>query len=332
MTNVARAVAVGATASLMAAAACEIAFPVHEVPAGASLDADGGAVDASIETGPDASNFVDAGPEASAPDGCDPTGTFGAPNLLVFTSFPHDTYAPHLTPDERQVYFEAWRDASSSDLFVARRAGATGPFDRPVELDNLNTSDEEANPMVSADGRYIFYTSNWFAGGAQGEDIFMARREVLDASFSDAHSLSVNSSASDYEPFLRADELFFASDRSGEVRIYHATFVDGVAGPPTNLLEVAPDHEGAPVASADGLTLYIRSRRDGGQGDQDIWVATRANLTAPFSVFTNVMELNSPAHDAPGWLSPDNCRLYFSSTRPGGPSNTNVYVAERQRK
>src|SRR5262249_17788150 len=118
MANVTRALAAGAIASLCAAAACEVAFPVHE------LDADGGAVDASADA--DAQQRG-----ASVPDGCDPTATFGAPSLLVFANFPYAVYSPHLSPDERNVYFQSVRDQTTNDLFVARRGGASGPFDTP---------------------------------------------------------------------------------------------------------------------------------------------------------------------------------------------------------
>jgi hypothetical protein len=54
--------------------------------------------------------------------------------------------------------------------------------------------------------------------------------------------------------------------------------------------------------------------------------ASRASRTASFSAPVNVEELNTANEDLPGWLSPDLCRLYFTSN---GGSGRKIFVAAR---
>jgi hypothetical protein len=64
------------------------------------------------------------------------------------------------------------------------------------------------------------------------------------------------------------------------------------------------------------------------KGGRDIWMARRSSTTASYDPPVNVQELNTAADEYPSWLSPDNCRLYFSRS---GPTGDKIYVAERPR-
>ena len=80
--------------------------------------------------------------------------------------------------------------------------------------------------------------------------------------------------------------------------------------------------------SADRLTLYFSSRRSPSLGRSDIWSVTRASTTAPFGAPTQelLQGINSAEDDLVSWISPDNCRLYFSSFRGNG---NQLFVATR---
>jgi hypothetical protein len=65
----------------------------------------------------------------------------------------------------------------------------------------------------------------------------------------------------------------------------------------TNLVNTSA-HDGCPMESPDGLTLYIASNRAGTLGGFDIWVATRENTDAPWGAPENLgAPVNSPADD-----------------------------------
>jgi hypothetical protein len=87
-------------------------------------------------------------------------------------------------------------------------------------------------------------------------------------------------------------------------------------GPSTPVSAVnAPQADGCPIESPDGMSLYIASTRDG--GDNDIWVATRESRSATFGAPTMLPEpVNSAAQDfCPTPLPGD--ALLFVSTRGG---------------
>lgn len=75
----------------------------------------------------------------------------------------------------------------------------------------------------------------------------------------------------------------------------------------------------APELSPDGLSLYFASNRTGGFGATDIYVARRAGPDQPWGPAANLgAVVNTPGIDAPGHLSRDGHRLYFTSPGPSG--------------
>lgn len=81
-----------------------------------------------------------------------------------------------------------------------------------------------------------------------------------------------------------------------------------------------------PTLSADKLTVYLSSNRPGGKGGFDIWTSHRSTTSDGFPTPKPVPELNSSANEDVGWLSSDNCRIYFSSDVAG---TFDIYVATR---
>jgi hypothetical protein len=73
--------------------------------------------------------------------------------------------------------------------------------------------------------------------------------------------------------------------------------------------------EGTPALSADGLSLYFYSQRFGGTGDRDLYVATRASTSDPFTGVRELTTLNSSQREDRPWVSPDELTIYFVSHR-----------------
>lgn len=85
-----------------------------------------------------------------------------------------------------------------------------------------------------------------------------------------------------------------------------------------------------PELSPDGLSLYFSSNRPGGSGGPDLWVARRPAADAPWEAPVNLgPALNSPANDGAPHVSLDGHRLYFTSNRPGGSGDNDVWVSWR---
>jgi Tol biopolymer transport system component len=84
--------------------------------------------------------------------------------------------------------------------------------------------------------------------------------------------------------------------------------------------------EGGPDLSADGLTLYFTSDRD---GNSDLFVATRRTTADRFGAAESVgAAVNTPSFEAAPSISADGLSLYFESDRPGSRED-DIWVATR---
>jgi WD40-like Beta Propeller Repeat len=138
-------------------------------------------------------------------------------------------------------------------------------------------------------------------------------------------------SAQLWAPSLSSDGqlLAFSFDQDGTENIYFARRVAGEVFSPATDTELSlvntVANEGTSFLSFDGLSLYFYSIRDE-VGERDLYVARRPDATSPFADTELVAGVNSPQRDHFPWLSPDELRLYFTSSRSGG---THIWRAAR---
>jgi len=85
--------------------------------------------------------------------------------------------------------------------------------------------------------------------------------------------------------------------------------------------------------SDDGLCLLFSdspfSWRPGGRGNIDIWMSIRQATDEPFGPPINVSELNTGHHEFSPTLSVDGLTIFFSSNRPGGRGDMDLWMAIR---
>jgi serine/threonine protein kinase len=97
-------------------------------------------------------------------------------------------------------------------------------------------------------------------------------------------------------------------------------------GPPVN----SSADDGNFCVSADGLELYFASTRQSVYPDFDLYIMTRASVTAEWSGPANLgPTINSTAYDATPCISPDGLELFFGSDRPGGSGKPDLWVIKR---
>jgi len=153
----------------------------------------------------------------------------------------------------------------------------------------------------------------------------------------------VNSSVQDFGPCISTDglELYFSSRRSGGLGIYDLWVVtrettDDDWSMPVNLGSTVNSSsvDVGPNISADGLSLYFSSTRDGGiDGSEDIYVSTRITTEDPWGEPLNLGSIvNGPYADAEPSISGDGLSLYFHSMRDDGYGITDIYVTTRVSK
>jgi hypothetical protein len=163
--------------------------------------------------------------------------------------------------------------------------------------------------------------------------VYVATRTTLIAQFSGAAQVAnVSTGVESGQPFVLPDGsalyLFIGAD------IYRAPLgASGQFDAPVALSTLNTSAvEYFPTPTPDELTIYFASTRTDStaKGYFDIWMARRASRADDFGPPVNVQELNTALEEFPSWISPDNCRIYFSRST-SGTSGERIYVAERSK-
>ena len=262
---------------------------------------------------------------------------------------------PAISRDDLTLYFASNRagDEGGLDLYVTHRDSLIDPWQPPLNLGStINTSSNDFCPALSTDGRLLFFASNR-PGGCGGIDIYVSRRRDKSQDFGDRGwrppqnlGCAVNSDQDDFGPnYFEVNGvgmLYFNSNRdrgAGGQDIYaakratDAPFGMPLFDPPAPVFELnTASNDQQPSVARDGLEVIFTSDRPGGQGGFDLWVATRASTSDPWSAPQNPgAPVNSSAADQRPAISWDGTELYFGSTRPGGLGDQDLYVSTRSR-
>lgn len=202
---------------------------------------------------------------------------------------------------------------------------------------------EDTLQAISPDGLTIVFTS-FREGGFGGADLYQATRLSIADPFGPATNLGgdINTSGFDNFPSLSPDllTLYFASTRTGNFDLYQATRLTDEEpfgnvtslGPGVNSTAV----ERSPYVTPDGLSLYFSSNRSGGEGGEDIYVAVRDDLSAPFTGATNLGPgINGRTGEYGPSISSDGLFMFFSDFwrppfRPNGEGDSDLWVATRE--
>jgi hypothetical protein len=280
-----------------------------------------------VEAGTDV--IADVPPEAAVM--CDPTSLFTA-IVPVPGIAPGDSENPRLSQDELEIFFQVYV-SSTTEIVHATRASVTSSFGAASQLTAIDTAGDNWDQMLSADGVTLVFASDRVNGN---DALYRATRPSPSADFgapSVIPSLDDPSVERD-KPYVQGDNvaLWYMSTESGSGDIYVAPNSGGDYGNPQMVTELDTSiPEGFPVVNGDATVIYFYRGYEYDEADgataEDIWMATRPSASVPFSVPVPVSELNTKANDDPGWLSPDMCRLYFTSDHTG---TAMLYMASRQ--
>jgi hypothetical protein len=264
------------------------------------------------------------------PARCNPTAPFGTPMPVTeLNTTPSSEDCPKLTADERTIYFSSTRTGGMGgwDIWFATRAARDQPFGQAMLLGGaINTASMQRCPAVTADGLALY-------GDNFANDYNMAVSTRLSTSdpFGAMNAVAaLNIGTNDSDPHLLADRTMF---HSSDGDIYRATWNGSAFNTPVKVTGTnlgGADTEAAPVVSEDELTMYIQSARTGSAGGSyDIWRTTRATTVAAFGDPVNVTELNSSAIEVPGWISDDDCVIYFMRNVGTAATDYDLFYAVR---
>jgi Tol biopolymer transport system component len=254
--------------------------------------------------------------------------------------------ASSISVEGLELFFESDRSSGSGgwDLWVTTRETTDDDWDTPVNLGpTVNSPYREQTPSILADGLSLLFSSNRPGGSGISSDLWVATRATKDDSFGPPVNLEpmINSLAGEVCPNISTDgsTLYFAAflrpGGPGSWDIWQASVVPAAKftfgtganlGPTVN----SSASDTAPCISADGLELFFSSYRSGGYGGFDMYVATRATTEDAWGMPVNLgSAVNSSYADGCQSISADGLSLYFSSDRPGGSGNFDLWVTTR---
>ena len=270
--------------------------------------------------------------------------TFGTPVPVPNVNSASPDGSPNISADGRTLLFTSNTSNRPGgygdyDIRVTTRATVEDDWDAPVPLANVNSWADESCPSLSADGRFLFFSS--FLGtprpGGRGQnDIWVSTRASTFDPWGQPENLGppVNTWSSDVCPFIWGDGciLLFSSDRAGGSGTWDLWMTTrettneewDTPAPLENVNNNGP--ELFPTVSPNGLILLFQR---GYGGTTDLWMATRRTVDEPFGLPVKVpAPINYPGYDdCNPEFSAEDSTLYFCSNRPGGSGDYDLWQA-----
>lgn len=199
----------------------------------------------------------------------------------------------------------------------------------------LNTEYGEAIPRISSDGTTLYFKGVSRPGGFGGEDIWYSKKQTDGTWGTPQNFKDLNTENSEALYSISSDGnvaiLFgnYTGSFGGGDLFYSVKTNDGWTSPCN--LGGAINTKGWEAQAAlgpDGKTLFFCSSREGGSGDEDIYVTklTDKGWSKPTNL-GNVV--NSSGSELRPTMASDGKTLYFSSTGHFGFGGTDIFMSKR---
>ncbi len=271
-------------------------------------------------------------------------------NLGSSINSPYPEHGPILSADESVLIFTSGRPTTTGgnidkvdgqyfeDIYISHKTDSG--WSTPISIgDSINTSDHDASISLSADGqKLLLYKSEkeYFGLSTQG-NLYIS--ELKGIHWTKPVKLPSQICSKNWEPSasISSDEKFmiFSSNRPGGFGGLDLYIVkklpNGQWALPMNLGGVinSPCDEDAPFIHHDGKTLYFSSNGHKSMGGFDIFMSKFDLSTFSWSEPENIGYPISTAHDDMhfSWTA-DGKKIYFSTTRPEGFGDRDIYFSE----
>jgi Tol biopolymer transport system component len=215
-------------------------------------------------------------------------------------------------------------------------------FGEPTNMGpSINSPYSDFTGSFSSDGLEMYFDSNRSGGSWDTYDIYVSTRATTDDAWGTPMKLGppVNSSSVDAGAIISTDglSLYFTSlNRAGgygvlDIWLTTRESIDDDWGEPSNLgptINTSQDELDASI-SCDGRVLYF-CRKPPPDGPGDIYISTRPTTNDPWGEPVNLgPTVNSSSSDRSPCISPNGLVLLFSSNRPGGFGDRDLYMTRR---
>jgi hypothetical protein len=219
--------------------------------------------------------------------------------------------------------------AANKDLYVTTRPSLTGAWTTAVALTTLNGATTEESPRLSADDLTLYFGSHRSGAG----DIYQSTRSVVGGAWSIPVAVGGNVNTAVAEKWLSpcaGGDYLMVQDHTAAGTSFD--LVEGVLGgaAPTTVAELSSTaNDSSAFLSADCLTTYFASGRDGGTS---LYTAHRATVGGAWSTPTMVTDFQPAPKDneQDPWISTDGRTFVYASDRVDiGGANTDVFIVTR---
>ncbi|MCR9198990.1 MAG: SUMF1/EgtB/PvdO family nonheme iron enzyme [Planctomycetaceae bacterium] len=206
----------------------------------------------------------------------------------------------------------------------------------------INSGGKDDQATVSADGLVMIFSSYSLprASGHGDRDLWITRRSTLNGPWAKPRNLgpAINSPQKEMKPCYHqaSRTLIFASNRAGGLGgddlwfTRHSADFSTWSTPvnPGSSVNSAAD-EGRSTISTDGLRLYFCSSRNARTAGSNLWRVRRSDTREDWGAAEELTALNSPFKDSGPCLSSDGRTLLFTSDRPGGLGDRDLWLCTR---
>ncbi len=206
---------------------------------------------------------------------------------------------------------------------------------------NINSEGEELLPLLTPDGRTIYFSRAMYAeniGGVYaGLDTWMSRYDVTIKDWGKASNSRMNVNT-------KANNTIIGTNKKGDiVYLLNSTSAKSPKGiyvvkknveswSEPELIPIPGLHSesfmGAYV-SPDLDVIFLSMNAAGGKGEEDLFVTLKGS-TGEWSYPRNIgSSINTPGFEISPFLSADKNRLYFSSNGHGGLGDADIFYSDR---
>ena len=205
-----------------------------------------------------------------------------------------------------------------------------GPWGMPSALAELNSSNQETDPTMTADGLEIIFSSNRDGFFLR---LFIAKRASVTDPFGTPEPIGFQTAGDEVGADLSGDglELHFSRPRfAADLDIFRATRPDRNSsfGPPERVAALSSDRtDRNPTISPNGLFAMVDVELS--QTNRDLFYFTRTQIGGTWVPAGVVSELATPAIDAGPVFDASGDTLYLHSNRNG---QNELFVTSRENK
>jgi len=220
--------------------------------------------------------------------------------------------------------------------FVENLLSQKKEIDKEILPDPINGFALQYFPVLTADGKQLFFTRRGGTTAFDKEDIFVSQYISLHEWTSpEGISPKINSSYNEGTCSVTADGNFLiftscdAPDSEGSCDLYSVEKVEGEWQSPSNMGTKINSSfwDSQPSLSADGRMLFFSSDRRGGFGGNDIWYAVR-KADGTWSESKNMgAPINTPKDEISPFLFFNNETLFFASDGHLGLGGMDIFLS-----